>query len=80
LDWDDKLDDEYLKEWKEICKQIGNIPLHNLSRFIGVTGEKSGLVKYKSVDASGEAHATAIYLHQSSNDTCKALKNPFSTF
>ena len=75
LDWDDKLSDEYLKEWTEISKQLGNIPLYNLSRFIGVTGEMSSAVEYKLVcfcDASGVAYATTIYLHQSSDGNCRS--------
>ena len=76
LDRDDKLNDEYLKEWSEISNQLGNVPLYNLSRCIGITREKSGLVEYKLVcfcDASGIAYATAIYLHQSFNDILELI-------
>jgi len=75
LDWDDELSDNYLKEWSEISKQLGNSPLYNLSRFIGVTEEISSSVEYKLVclcDASGVAYATTIYLHQSSDGNCRS--------
>ena len=75
LDWDEKLDSGLLKEWLEISEQLGSIPLHNLPRFIGITKVKSRSVEYRLVcfcDASGMAYATAIYLHQSSVDSCKA--------
>ena len=41
LNWDEKLNDEYLKEWAEISDQLENIPLHSLVRFSGVNRERS---------------------------------------
>ena len=75
LRWDEKLGDGLLKEWLEISKQLESIPLYHLPRFIGITKVKSRSVEHRLVcfcDASGMAYATAIYLHQSSNDSCKA--------
>ena len=74
LDWDEKLDDECLKEWLEISKQLGCIPSYHLPRFIGISDQGSGSVEHRLVcfcDASGMAYATSVYLHQSSTDSCR---------
>ena len=73
LDWDERLNDEYLKEWAEISNQLESIPLHSLVKFIGVNRERSEYKLVHFCDASGMAYATVIiYLYQSSNNTCIA--------
>ena len=75
--WDYMVNDEFMKEWELISKQLEAIPLHQLPRYFGI-GEKSGLIKYQLVcfcDASGMVYATTIYLNQSIESSKKETES-----
>ena len=72
--WDDMVNDEFMKEWELISQQLEAISSYQLPRYVGIR-EEPGFIKYHLVcfcDATGLAYATTIYLHQSVGDTCKA--------
>jgi len=72
-DWDERISDEYVSEWKDISEQLERISAYHLLRYIGITAE-SNSVQYRLVcfcGASAVAYATVVYLHQSAGDTYK---------
>jgi len=73
-EWDAQLNEEQLEKWLQVFDALKDIPLSHLPRYTGITLEKSSSVDYSLVcfrNASAEAYATAIYLHQSCSDSCK---------
>ena len=39
--WDDKLDDNQLKEWLRVSGNLENIPQHQITRYIGIFDERA---------------------------------------
>ena len=40
-DWDTKLYDKQVEEWRQVNENLKAIPLHHLPRYIGITMERN---------------------------------------
>ena len=61
LEWDDKLSDDRLKEWKNICNQTNAAPPLKLNRFIGKRTDSYSLIA--CTDASKDIIGVTLYSH-----------------
>ena len=60
ISWDDKLSDSHLREWKNICRQINNIPEISINRFVGRKQDPFKLVAF--CDASKHIYGVVLYI------------------
>ena len=65
LGWDDKLNDDDLKSWKNICNQINSSQPMKVSRSVGKRNDLYNLIAF--ADASKDIYGTVVYL-QNVND------------
>ena len=66
LDWDDPLDDELLREWRNIARQANSAPVLEIERNVGSRTEEYELIAY--TDASTQMYGVVIYLHNKTSN------------
>ena len=74
FDWDTELPNKYLRRWKQLRDDLMSISTYNIPRYVGRKLMESDPIEYRLVcfcDASAQAYAAVIYLHQSSAGECK---------
>ena len=68
LNWDDKLEIEQCREWRNISRQINCSPALSISRFVGNRGDNYELVAF--TDASKYIYGMVLYIKNlSTNET-----------
>ena len=67
LDWDEILPNEKIQEWKVICKQVNNIPIIHIPRFVGKRESNFTLICF--TDSSKLIYGITVYIKD--NDTGK---------
>ena len=60
LNWDTKLSDDLLKEWKNICKQVNSAPEISLKRFVGKRNGRFRLIAF--TDSSKVMYGTVLFI------------------
>ena len=60
LEWDSVINDNYIREWKNICSQLNAVPKLSIDRFIGSREDRYYLVAYS--DASKQLYGCVIYI------------------
>ena len=71
LSWDAKLSEMYLKNWKNIVKQVNAAPQINIDRFVGGMKDKYKLVAF--TDSSKQMFGVVIYIVNLSKNTTSFL-------
>ncbi|XP_068247851.1 uncharacterized protein [Palaemon carinicauda] len=62
FDWDMKLDDSLLREWKNICRQVNASPEIKIQRFVGRRNSQYRLVAF--TDSSKDIYGTTVYIQE----------------
>ncbi|XP_068245414.1 uncharacterized protein [Palaemon carinicauda] len=62
FDWDMKLDDSLLREWKNICRQVNASPEIKIQRFMGRRNSQYRLVAF--TDSSKDIYGTTVYIQE----------------
>ena len=60
LKWDQKLSHDNLREWRNICKQLNNVPEIEIDRFVGKRNSNYRLIGF--TDASKLMYGTVVYI------------------
>ena len=60
INWDQQLSHESLREWKNICKQLNNVPEITVNRCVGQRNGRYKLIAF--TDASKLLYGTVIYI------------------